>query len=64
MHPEHVVRIEIMRDPLMGTLIPRVQEGQQPSGELWVHWNLQHDTKKTRTVVHVHATHVVAAIYA
>ena len=63
-HPEHVVRIAIVSDPLTGTLIPKVQEGQQPSGELWMHWNLQRDTKKTRTVVHVHATHIVAAIYA
>lgn len=29
-----------------------------------MHWNLQRDTTKTRTVVHVHATHIVAAIYA
>jgi L-fuculose-phosphate aldolase len=63
-HPEHVVRIAIVPDPLTGTLIPKIQEGQQPSGELWMHWNLQRDTKNTRTVVHVHATHIVAAIYA
>lgn len=29
-----------------------------------MHWNLQRDTRKTRTVVHVHATHIVAAMYA
>ena len=29
-----------------------------------MHWNLQRDTRTTRTVVHVHATHIVAAIYA
>ncbi|MBX3301240.1 MAG: class II aldolase/adducin family protein [Nitrospira sp.] len=29
-----------------------------------MHWNLQRDSKRTRTVVHIHATHVVAAIYA
>ena len=63
-HPEHVVRIAIVPDPLTGTLIPKVQEGQQPSGELWMYWNLQRDTKNTRTDVHVHATHIVAAIYA
>ncbi|MEO5956455.1 MAG: class II aldolase/adducin family protein [Nitrospiraceae bacterium] len=63
-HPEHVVRIALVPDPLTGTLMPKVQEGQQPSGELRMHWNLQRDTKTTRTVVHVHATHIVAAIYA
>ncbi|MDP3598170.1 MAG: class II aldolase/adducin family protein, partial [Nitrospirota bacterium] len=63
-HPEHVVRLEIVKDSLTGELVPMVQDGQQPSGELWMHWNLQRDTAKTRTVVHVHATHIVAAIYA
>ena len=63
-HPEHVVRLEIVGDPLTQKTIPKVRDGQQPSGELWMHWNLQRDTRKTRTVVHVHATHIVAAIYA
>jgi L-fuculose-phosphate aldolase len=63
-HPEHVVRLEIVIDPVTGQRIPKVGDGQQPSGELWMHWNLQRDSKKTRTVVHVHATHVVAAMYA
>jgi ribulose-5-phosphate 4-epimerase/fuculose-1-phosphate aldolase len=63
-HPEHVVRLEIMEDPVTHKLIPNVRDGQSPSGELWMHWNLQRDSKRTRTVVHVHATHIVAAIYA
>lgn len=63
-HPEHIVRIEIMKDPQTGTLTPNVAAGQHPSGELWMHWNLQRDTTHTRTVVHVHATHIVAALYA
>ncbi|TKB85284.1 MAG: class II aldolase/adducin family protein [Nitrospira sp.] len=63
-HPEHVVRLEIVGDPVTNQLIPKVRDGQQPSGELWMHWNLQRESKKTRTVVHVHATHIVAAIYA
>ena len=29
-----------------------------------MHWNLQRDGRKTRTVVHVHSTHIVAAMYA
>jgi L-fuculose-phosphate aldolase len=63
-HPEHVVRLEIVRDSATGLTVPDVRVGQQPSGELWMHWNLQQHSKKTRTVVHVHATHIVAAIYA
>lgn len=63
-HPEHVVRLEIISDPETGLRVPKVNEQQKPSGELWMHWNLQRDSKRTRTVVHVHATHVVAAIYA
>lgn len=63
-HPEHVVRLEIVIDQASGLLVPKVNEQQKPSGELWMHWNLQRDSRRTRTVVHVHATHVVAAIYA
>ena len=63
-HPEHVIRLEVVSDPATGLKIPKVGTEQKPSGELWMHWNLQRDSKKTRTVVHVHATHVVAAIYA
>lgn len=63
-HPEHVVRLEIVIDQANGLLVPNVNEQQKPSGELWMHWNLQRDSRRTRTVVHVHATHVVAAIYA
>ena len=47
-HPEHIVRLEVLTDPVTGQLVPKVRDGQQPSGEL----------------VHVHATHIVAAIYA
>lgn len=63
-HPEHVVRLEVITDPATGLRVPRVSGDQKPSGELWMHWNVQRDSKKTRTVVHVHATHIVAAIYA
>lgn len=53
-----------MEDPLTHKLIPNVHDGQSPSGELWMHWSLQCDSKRTRTVVHVHATHIVAAMFA
>jgi L-fuculose-phosphate aldolase len=63
-HPEHVVRIEIVNEPSTGEQTLKVREDQHPSGELWMHWNLQQAGRKTRTVVHVHSTHIVAAIYA
>jgi L-fuculose-phosphate aldolase len=39
-------------------------EGQKPSGELYMHYYLQRFHNETRAVLHVHPTHVVAAIYA
>lgn len=63
-HPEHVVKLLIVGEPGTDSYVPQVAEGQKPSGELWMHWNLQRDAQRLRTVVHVHATHVVAAMYA
>ena len=61
---KHVVRIEIVREPSTGEQTLKIHEGQHLSGELWMHWNLQQVGRKTRTVVHVHSTHIVAAMYA
>ena len=63
-HPEHIVRIEIVREPSTGDQTLKVREEQHPSGELWMHRNLQQAGRKNRTVVHVHSTHIVAAMYA
>ena len=41
-----------------------IPEGMKPSGELHMHYDLQHFAKNTRAVLHVHPTHVVAAMYA
>ena len=41
-----------------------IPEGQKPSGELYMHYFLQRGHSETRAVLHVHPTHVVAAIYA
>lgn len=41
-----------------------VPNGVKPSGELHMHWNIQKDATKTTAVLHVHPTHVVAAMYA
>ncbi|MDE3117402.1 MAG: class II aldolase/adducin family protein [Nitrospirota bacterium] len=62
-HPEQIVKLEIVADPETLERRPRVLEQQRPSGELWMHWNIQCHTPRTRAVVHIHPTHVVAAIY-
>lgn len=63
-HPEHLVKLAIVGQPGTPEYLPKVADGQKPSGELWMDWNLQRYASRTRTVVHVHATHVVAALYA
>lgn len=45
-----------------GSLI--IPPGMKPSGELDMHFNLQHKADSTRAVLHVHPTHVIAAMYA
>jgi len=56
-HPEHIVKCK-MEDNLS------IPDGTKPSGELEMHYLLQKDYKKTRAVVHVHATNIVAAMFA
>lgn len=58
-YPENVMKLRF-REP-DGELI---WETGKPSGELHMHWLLQRRVPSTRAVVHVHATHVVAAMYA
>ncbi len=41
-----------------------IPEGQKPSGEIYMHYFLQRFHNETRAVLHVHPTHVIAAIYA
>jgi len=41
-----------------------IPDGKSPSGELYMHYYLQRFAQDTRAVLHVHPTHVVAAIYA
>ncbi|MEJ2230978.1 MAG: class II aldolase/adducin family protein [Nitrospirales bacterium] len=56
-HPEHMVKIKLIDDQL------QVSPGTNPSGELHMHYLLVRGMHRTRAVVHVHPTHVVAAIY-
>ncbi len=56
-HPEHMIKIRI-KDGQM-----EVPPDTKPSGELHMHYLLTKGMSRTRAVVHVHATNVVAAIY-
>lgn len=56
---EHIIKIKINDN---GNLL--IPDGVKPSGELHMHWLLLKDAVNTRSVVHVHPTHVVAAMYA
>ena len=57
-HPEFVESLRIHNDDVV------VNDGECPSGELEMHWQLLKDAKKTRCVLHVHSTNIVAAMYA
>jgi ribulose-5-phosphate 4-epimerase/fuculose-1-phosphate aldolase len=58
-HPEHVIRLKLSsKNELV------LKNGQNPSGELEMHYLLQRDIKKTRAVLHVHPTYINAAMYA
>lgn len=58
---KNVLRVEDIIQMKMenGQLI--VPAGTKPSGELEMHYALQKGASKTRSVLHVHPTHVVAA---
>ncbi len=57
-HPEHIIKIKILEDRTL-----RIPNGAHPSAELHMHYLLQIDAPETRAVLHVHPTHVVAAMY-
>lgn len=54
--PETIVRVPIFKGAL-------VLDKLNPSGELDMHWMLQRENK-TRCVLHLHPTNIVAAMYA
>lgn len=56
-HPEHMVKIRFVDGKL------QIPPGSNPSGELHMHYLLTRGMNRTRAVVHVHPTHVVAAIH-
>ena len=55
---EDLIKMKIDKGELI------IPSGMKPSGELHMHWNIQKVATKTTAVLHVHPTHVVAAMYA
>jgi ribulose-5-phosphate 4-epimerase/fuculose-1-phosphate aldolase len=55
---ESIIKMKIVGGELT------VPGGVKPSGELHMHWLLQRQGGKTRSVLHVHPTHVIAAMHA
>ncbi len=58
LHPEHMIKAKITP---AGCNLPK---GSNPSGELSMHLKLQRFAKYTRSVVHLHPTNIIAAMYA
>jgi L-fuculose-phosphate aldolase len=58
-HPEHIVKCRL--DEYKELIVP---QNSKPSGELYMHYLIQRDSQTTRAVLHVHATNIVAAMYA
>ena len=58
LHPEHMIKATITP---AGCTLP---DGANPSGELDMHLLLQRYSKYTRSVVHLHPTNIIAAMYA
>jgi ribulose-5-phosphate 4-epimerase/fuculose-1-phosphate aldolase len=58
-YPEFIQSLSILEDGTLAT-----PKAENPSGELEMHWQLLKDAPKTRCVLHVHSTNIVAAMYA
>jgi ribulose-5-phosphate 4-epimerase/fuculose-1-phosphate aldolase len=58
-HPEHMIKCKLTP---AGLII--MDDHAKPSGELEMHSKLQRYHKKTRAVVHLHPTNIIAAMYA
>ena len=57
-YPELMLKLQM--DSEGNAIVP---EGARPSGELHMHMLLLRNATKTRAVVHLHPTHVVAAVF-
>lgn len=61
---KNVLRVEdiIKMKMTNGELV--IPDGHKPSGELDMHYSLQRFSANNRAILHVHPTHVIAAMYA
>lgn len=57
-HPEHIIKLLIENEELKIN-----DKGIKPSIELEMHWNLQKLHNGTKSVVHLHPTYTIAAMY-
>ena len=58
-HPEHMIKVK-----LISTGFEILDRHAKPSGELSMHGQLQRFRKRTTSVVHLHPTNIIAAMYA
>ena len=62
-HPEHMIKIKLTE--AMGVETMQILDDHaKPSGELEMHEKLQRYHNKTRAVVHLHPTNIIAAMFA
>lgn len=61
---KNVIRVEDIIKMKLENGELTIPEGTKPSGELHMHYLLQRGALNTRAVLHVHPTHVIAAMHA
>jgi ribulose-5-phosphate 4-epimerase/fuculose-1-phosphate aldolase len=62
-HPEHMIKVKLENSMGVDT-IQILDDHAKPSGELEMHINLQKLHNRTRAVVHLHPTNIIAAMFA
>lgn len=55
---ESIIKMKIQGNELV------LPNGAKPSGELHMHWRLLENARTTRAILHVHPTHIIAAMHA
>jgi ribulose-5-phosphate 4-epimerase/fuculose-1-phosphate aldolase len=63
-HPEHMLKCRINPGNLEEPFFIINDLTSKPSGEIHMHYLLQNEPSRTRAVVHLHPTNMIAAMYA